>query len=210
MKTSIFIMILLSWTFYINDFYLMVIPSTNLKLLWTLDLIFFTLIPLTTMIYFYKKKIITLNHIPLNMPFKIKYIYLGLGLCGLFYILDYLFIGNILNRVFPERLFNGYSFPSPEPIRLITVIYASLSAGILEELIFRGVIVTELNKHIKNTTLLVISASLIFALIHWGQGFGKIIDVFIFSIVPTLWFIKTKQLWGNIIFHTTYNFIIFI
>ena len=210
MKQSVFIILLVSWTFLFNDFYLIFIPQSQIKLLWILDIIFYTIIPILTIIYLYKKNKITMLHIPLNAPFKITYLFLALLLCIFMYIIDYSIIGLILNDIFPTNLFQGYAFPSNERLRLITIIYASLSAGIIEELIFRGIIVTELNKHIKNTVILVIFSSLIFSLIHWGQGFGKLIEVFIFSMIPTLWFIKTKQLWGNMIFHTSYNFLIYI
>ena len=45
MKHSIFIILLVSWTFLLNDFYLIFIPQSQIMLLWILDIIFYTIIP---------------------------------------------------------------------------------------------------------------------------------------------------------------------
>lgn len=209
MKSSLFIIGLVSWTFFINDIYLIFIQSSNLKLLWSLDIVFFTFIPVVTIIYLYKKKYLSSEEIPFSVPIKLKHILLGFILCLTMYIVDYSFFGLLLRNSLPGGLFTGYPFPSDEPYRIITILYASISAGIIEEVIFRGIVITRLSKHIQSTFYLVIISCLFFALIHWGQGVGKVVDVFIFSIIPTLWFIKTRQLWGNIVYHTSYNLLIF-
>ena len=206
---SVFLFLLLSWPFYLNDFYLIPLQGSDLRLLWSLDIIFFTLIPCTSLVWLYKKGHITKSHLALHAPFKISHIFQGLFLCALSVILVHWLLMPKLASYLPGGFFYGYPFPMEEPYRTATIMYASLSAALMEEWIFTGVLITLLHKHIKSTLALVIISSFIFSLIHWGQGPTQLVNTFLLSVLPSYWFVRTRQLWGNMIYHFSYDYILF-
>ena len=65
MKKSITIIALLAWPLYLNDLYLIALGNTRLGLLWSLDLVFFFLIPTTTLVWLARSKQISLPEIGL-------------------------------------------------------------------------------------------------------------------------------------------------
>ena len=84
-----------------------------------------------------------------------------------------------------------------------------LLSPIVEELLFRGIILNGLLNSSKNRIVSVIFTSILFSLIHI-KGFGfcnvlNIVDTFIFSIIVSCFYVKTKNVYYAIIFHMVYN-----
>ncbi len=204
------IIALVSWTYFLNDFYLIYIQNSNLPLLWSLDVIFYTLIPTMTIIFLIKKGHITKEILGISTPFKMKYLRYGLYLCLGMLLIYSGFLRVIIYKYLSSGLFIGYGFPKEKVLFYITVIYAAVSAGILEEFIFRGIVISQLEKYKLSKFSIVIISCIIFGCIHWGQGLEKIVGTAVIGIVPAIWYLKTRQNWGNIIFHATYNYILFV
>lgn len=80
---------------------------------------------------------------------------------------------------------------------------------IVEELFFRGIILNGLLKSSKNKIVSIIFTSVLFCLVHI-EGFElcsalNIADAFIFSIIISCFYAKTKNIYYVIIFHIIYN-----
>lgn len=80
---------------------------------------------------------------------------------------------------------------------------------IVEEFIFRGIILDELLSNSKNKIISIIFTSGLFSLIHI-DGFEichvlRIVDAFIFSIIISYFYASKKNVFYAIIFHMTYN-----
>jgi membrane protease YdiL (CAAX protease family) len=208
MKKSIAIIALLVWPLYLNDLYLIALGNTELGILWTLDIIFFLLIPMGTLVYLVRSKCISLREIGFASPPKPISILAGLGLCALLVVLDHWTLYPMLNQI-PGRLFVGYDFPTHQPLRGCLMAYAALSAGFLEEIVYRGVIISQLMKNGKSATFAVVASCVVFGGIHWGEGPGKVLSTGLWSIPLAIWFVKRKALWGPIACHTLYDLLIF-
>lgn len=90
---------------------------------------------------------------------------------------------------------------------LIDIIAVAIIAPIIEEIVFRGLVFTRLNKGI-NTVVAVILSSLLFAIMHMQLIW--IIYAFIFGIIFNLIYIRFKSLLANILLHMSYNSVPFI
>lgn len=100
---------------------------------------------------------------------------------------------------------NEYNVPAIDTFwKYILVVITSCAApAFFEDLLFRGVMVSGMNK-LKDTTILVFSA-LIFMLMHANAD--QTIHQFVMGIVLGLLFLKTKNLWLGVIVHFFNNFI---
>jgi membrane protease YdiL (CAAX protease family) len=132
----------------------------------------------------------------------------GAGLC-VFLLLPMAYLHIHLKAIAPWRLFAGYGFPSQQPLRFIVIAYAALSAGILEEIVYRGVIVSQLRKHLKSGAVVVFLSSAVFAGIHWGEGPAKLVETFIWGIILSSWFYRTRTLWSLMTCHSLHGLITF-
>lgn len=209
MKKSIAIIALLAWPLYLNDLYLIVLGNMRLGLLWTLDIVFFLLIPVTTLIILVRCGKISLREIGLASPPKPISIIAGLALCAVSVVLIEWTLRPWIEGLLPWELFAGYDFPTHQPLRGCLIAYAALSAGFLEEIVYRGVVISQLTKHGKSAGFAVVASCIIFAGIHWGEGIGKLIWTAVWAIVPAIWFVKTRTIWGPITCHTTYLILIY-
>lgn len=209
MKKSIAIIVLLAWPLYLNDLYLIALGGDRLDILWTLDVIFFLLIPVTTLIWLLRSKRITLAEIGLGASPRPVSIFAGLALCGILIVLIEKGLRPWIEGLLPWELFAGYDFPARQPLRGCLIVYASLSAGALEEIVYRGVVISQMRKHGKSAAFAVAASCLVFAGIHWGEGLGKLIWTATWALVPAIWFVKTRTLWGQMTCHATYLLLIY-
>lgn len=93
-------------------------------------------------------------------------------------------------------------FPQSGILFYLTLLNATVIAPIIEELIFRGALLTNLCKKYSNLTSILIS-SLIFSLIHFQpEVFGAI---FLISLLLSRLFLKTNSLVAPIMFHILNN-----
>ncbi len=211
MSQSIKIVLLLIWTYYLNDLYLIVIDSGHLGLLWSLDGIFYFLIPTLTLLWLFKIKVLSVSELGLDVPPKLNSLVGGLLLCVFLYITLEIIFSPFFERLEQAcgHLSTGYEFPASQPMKGLLVIYASATSGVLEEVIFRGIVITQLRKHIDSTLWVVLASCLIFAGIHWSEGPAQLLKTFIWALLPTVWFLKRKELWGLMLCHALYNFRVF-
>ena len=211
MNQSMKIVLLLVWTYYLNDIYLIIIDSDQLALLWSLDFIFYFLVPTSTLVWLFKTKRISLQELGLDKRPQLFSVMCGLILCIVLYVtLEIFFSPSFENLTLSlGHLSTGYSFPGTQPMRWILVVYASITSGVLEEIIFRGIITTRLQKYFHSKLWVVMLSCLVFAGIHWSEGGAQLIKTFVWALLPTIWFLKRKDLWGLILCHSLYNFRVF-
>lgn len=204
MKRSITIIALLAWPLFLNDLYLIPLGNTRLGLLWTLDLVFFVGIPSITLVFLVKTGRLTLQEIGLAYPPRPRSILAGLALCALLVLVIHWNFRPWIRSIFPWRLFPGYDFPPTQPLRGYVIAYAAITTGVLEELIYRGVVISQMRKAGRSAAFAVIVSCAVFAGIHWGEGPAKLIWTALWGLIPAIWFVRTRTIWGPITCHTTY------
>lgn len=84
-----------------------------------------------------------------------------------------------------------------------------MSAGILEEIIYRGIVMGQLEKSGLSSSRTVLLSCLIFGGIHWGGGPASVIATCLWAIIPSVWYVRTRDLYGPIICHILYDALLF-
>lgn len=87
----------------------------------------------------------------------------------------------------------------------------ALTAGITEEIIFRGYLVTRLERLLHNIYLAGFVSYALFVVAHlplWGVG--KTLQIAIWSLIPTIFFIRTKRLMPLMVMHILNDGIAFV
>ena len=206
------VFILLAWPYFLNDFFLIHATRTQMSItnIWLFDVVVYFLIPSLTLFLLIRAN--AANHIRIML--KKPPLFLGVIVAIIFaFVLDYVFTQRIGLWILERncfRLCDSYAFPNDSKLAYYSVImYAALSAGFFEEVVFRGQAIQLLRQFTSNKIVIVLIASLLFALIHWCLGSSKLIATFIIGIFPTIWVLYTKRLWEAIIFHSIFNILAF-
>ena len=94
----------------------------------------------------------------------------------------------------------AWFMPKTKPDLFIFTLGLSVSAGICEELIFRGYILNTLSEHVGITFSVIVSSAL-FGLCHFYQGAFNVIRTFIMGIVFCLIYLSCETIIIPIILH---------
>ena len=98
----------------------------------------------------------------------------------------------------------GLTYSSLTDWCLVTI-SATIIAPIVEELFFRGYLLTAFLEKIRNTPLAVCMSSLVFTSIHVFIGPGMMIYIFLWSLIPSYLYLKTGSLYSSILMHALNN-----
>ena len=131
-------------------------------------------------------------------------------LCPLDYWL-YHEIYNYFRAVFPSTPVFSYQsvIPSVGLWSIVIPIYFSLSAGIVEELYFRGFMLKTSSLFAYPMLSYLILSPLLFSLAHWEGGVANMLATYIFGVLAALAFLWLKNLWPLIIAHVYTDFMWF-
>lgn len=123
----------------------------------------------------------------------------------IFFILRYASIFGLFS--FDARLFGYLDLNYPIYVLMYFLAIVILSP-IVEELLFRGVILTKLNSDYNFTIpLAILISSILFGLCH---SFGGILSAFVFGICMSILYLKTKNILVPILAHMLNNLISFL
>jgi membrane protease YdiL (CAAX protease family) len=97
------------------------------------------------------------------------------------------------------------------PVRLlISIVYMVVSAGICEEIVYRGYMFERLGRllgdGIAARLLIVAVSSLVFGLVHYDQGFYSVLNGGIGGLMfGAIYLVSVRQLWLVIVAHAAYD-----
>ncbi len=109
-----------------------------------------------------------------------------------------------VSRAIPAGGFFHYETVIPESgaLQLLVVVYFALTAGIFEEIFFRGALHRGL-AGIKHATPLFLALSpLLFSLIHWENGLSALVTTWLFGLFMSLAYLLLRNIWPLIIGHS--------
>jgi hypothetical protein len=119
-------------------------------------------------------------------------------------------VGGGIASLLPSVLPNVHLFKEREwsGSHLATAIYYALTAGITEELMFRGVFKRVLDVTFKNATMVayVLGSSITFAAVHFSHGLGNVVAAFLTGIMCSLAYAKIGDLRPVIFAHIVVEF----
>ncbi|HEY9003395.1 MAG TPA: type II CAAX endopeptidase family protein [Mucilaginibacter sp.] len=88
------------------------------------------------------------------------------------------------------------------------IFFIALTAGVTEELIFRGYLLTRLSQLFKNNVVAIIVSSLLFAALHYKYGsLRELIFTFLIGIIFSIYYIKYRNIKAIIITHFLIDYI---
>lgn len=94
----------------------------------------------------------------------------------------------------------------------VVVAYFALTAGVVEEIAFRGLPLAALQVAGREqipTTAYVLGTSVLFALIHWENGPPELAATFVYGAVAALLYLKLANLWPLVLGHVAVDVISF-
>jgi len=115
-----------------------------------------------------------------------------------------LLCGNLL----PETWSYGWSFPQSQPFRVGIVVYAAVTAGFFEEIVFRGHVTGTLRKLYSRRVGALLSA-LLFASIHWCQGPPGLLTALVFALLIQAFYDIYGNMRSTILVHVLYDLWVF-
>ncbi len=212
-KTIIRILIISS-PLWLNDFYLMKLPPEFQELRLILDIIFYIFFQSILIYMAYSARWFSFADINLSLS-NIK----KQTVEGLFILIVVFTIAIILNyiRVILNTHFNlniappkHASLPAWHPVSIfLYVLYLSSTAGIFEEVIYRGIVISQIRKVTSNSLIIAATSALVFSLIHWSLGLSIMSLAFILGLFWAVLFLKTGRLLPLILAHFSFDFITF-
>lgn len=183
----------------------------RMGILWSLDVLVFLVIPLTFLFACFKTGKLAWANIGLTEKNGVMDWFYGLILAVQLYIMGS-FVRYVLLQVFPQWEIFGwfnYDFPSGMPWRALTIVYACLTAGIIEEILFRGILLEWLKNKGFSMGGAIFLSSMLFSLIHWCQGPVQLAVTFLFGLVMAATYNWSRNLLPLIIAHILYDVIAF-
>lgn len=156
-------------------------------------------------------RIFKISPVKMIRKIKIKYIILCI-VFSIFYSLFELLIMNSLFWWLPTKSIYDYFMKGPllttNNLRIYVFVYSIIMAPILEEIVFRGIILDKLLNKFQKPFFPVIISSLLFAVYHLSFTAG--LNALFFGILSSVIYIKYKNIRYNIALHRTVNLITFL
>ncbi len=200
-----------------NGLYNPTLHKSNLIAFWAIDFIQYWALPIAVLLTLYLKYDVKPKDYGLISPSR-NYPLWEMG--GASLIIAVMLVVAWYLLWIPGRILFGvddflFSFDLVIPdgiLRIPIILYLSISAGVIEEITFRGLTWTaflrfELGKYRSYAYLIV--SSLLFASVHWEQGLASVFGSFSFGLAAAAFYLKLKNLWPVIGAHTLANLYFF-
>jgi len=93
--------------------------------------------------------------------------------------------------------------------RFLVLLYLCLSAGIVEELYFRGMARLLFPKSLAGSLLYIAITAILFSLIHWEGGVWNLTETLLFGLAMSTLYVLSGNLWPLIIGHAITDYLWF-
>lgn len=188
----------------------------NPTLFWSFELFSWVVLPCLVFGYLFKFQNLTWDDLGIHKKINHKKnIELLFFLC-LFAILFTFPLDKIFNRIaegFVGNIPSYFTYHSVQPnmllLKWLTALYFALSAGIVEELYYRGLLYKIVKSASYPKLLYLLISPAIFAVVHWEQGIDGVIANYIFGMFAGLFYLKFKNLWPLIFGHVITDYLWF-
>ena len=192
--------------FLING-YINSLIFNNALLYWSFEILSWIVIP--TIIFYFAVSKNGLRFSELGLHTKVfgrQSIGLLVAACVLVSFIDYWAYKNLFDyfsSIFTNKAFFSYEsiIPSDGTMKIIIAIYFGLSAGIVEELYFRGLLY-KISHFFASPNLLYLALSpFLFSIIHWEGGLANVSATFVIGLIMALLFLWLRNLIPLIVGH---------
>lgn len=84
-----------------------------------------------------------------------------------------------------------------------------LAVALSEELVFRKLAMRWLEQAGRTQTQILVISALLFSLIHWGSGLGRLLSTFVFGLIYMAAYLRLRRLWPLVLAHWFVDFAAF-
>jgi len=198
----------------LNGFYNVTLANHPI-LYWTADIFAWMILPAILLTFAVKNNHLSFEMLGLKLSkYQIPVISIAsIVACPLLYY-SYSHAYEFAKSAFPVNYFNvDFSYqaliPKEPPLSYLTTLYFSLTAGFVEEILYRSLFFNLFKKTVIQITIFTISSSIIFSLVHWEGGVHNLFPTLVFGFVACILFLLTKSIWPCIIGHCFVDIICF-
>jgi len=105
--------------------------------------------------------------------------------------------------LFPGQGFFQYKSIVPESgiLYFAVTIYLGLSAGLVEEFLFRGLLYRAFSGFRHSLALFLVILPILFSLVHWENGLAKLASTYIVGIFMAIAYLGLRNLWPLVAGH---------
>lgn len=137
---------------------------------------------------------------------------LVLVLCVLFaplYLIVYNESRAAFLSIFPGAPLFAYQSIVPESgaMRVVAILYLAITAGVVEELYFRGLFFKISGFFPAQAAVYVLSSATFFSLIHWEGALFNVAATFVLGLITALLYLLIRNLWPFIIGHAYTDYV---
>jgi membrane protease YdiL (CAAX protease family) len=106
-------------------------------------------------------------------------------------------------RFLPEAgIFHYRSvIPVADPGRSMAILYFALSAGFVEEIYFRGLLLRIAMASYGSVALFLILSPLFFAAIHWESGMANVAAAYVYGLFAAVAYVWLRNIWPLVVGH---------
>lgn len=202
-------LLVLSSPLLLNDLYLPLVPEDAIKLNLILDVLVYIGWQSTLLYVAYQAGWFSWSSLGINVT-QVRQWVQGLVL----FVFVFVAYTGITIALLYAKKYHGvvvesfWYFPLPEwngVYVFLYVVYLSITAGIYEEIIYRGIAIGQLKTITLDTCVLVTVSTLLFVAIHWSMGPGTWIEAGLWGALWAYLYIKTNSLLPIMIAHFLYD-----
>ena len=188
----------------------------NIVAFWGFEIFSWVLLPLSIFLYLFKYRGITPTYLGLhgkvngkeNSEYLTSICLLMIFISYPLYLTSNFIAGHIVVPSQPLFLYASVQPPSPF-FKLLTALYYAMTAGIVEELYYRGIFFRIVQKLSHPRIFYLTLSPALFAIAHWEQGIQNILSTWIYGFVFCMFFLRFRNLWPLILGHIITDFIWF-
>jgi membrane protease YdiL (CAAX protease family) len=115
----------------------------------------------------------------------------------------YAFGYEFFSAILPEDSFFSYDSIVPEAgfFYYLVVIYFALSAGLVEEFLFRGLLYRAFAGFRHSLVLFLLVSPLLFSLVHWEDGLANLVTTYVVGVFMAFAYLGFRNLWPLVVGH---------
>ncbi len=202
-------LLILASPLLLNDFYLPLVPEDAIKLNLVLDVLVYIGWQSTLLYVAYQAGWFWWGSLGINVKQLKQWIWgivLFMVVFFLYTLITIVFMYVKNKYGFTIKSFWYFPLPQWQPLYVfLYVLYLSITAGIYEEIIYRGIAIHQLKSITSKTWVLVCASTLLFVAIHWSMGPGTWIEAGLWGALWAYLYIKTNSLLPVMIAHFLYD-----
>jgi membrane protease YdiL (CAAX protease family) len=203
-----------------NGWYLEAVYRYSAPLFWTLDLLHFMVVPAVCCWLLWKNAGVAPSRYGLGRiatqrgALRELLAYAGVAVA---FVAGYGLLHN-LAAAFSPLLWSGSAFsyqraiPAGGAVATATLLYLALSAGLSEELVYRGLPALYLESRLAPSAfarVYPLASAAVFAAIHWEQGSQELFATFLFGLMAAWLYMKVRNLWPLVFAHALTDLLAF-